>query len=103
MMSEEETILRAQQLIREGRIIEAGFVSTMLPNAPDDAGEHALRMVRLAYFYGAKNMMQVLSAVSQEREATIETLMDQVQRELTTFFRKIKKAPAKPQEKHDIH
>jgi hypothetical protein len=103
MMSEEETILRAQQLIREGRIVEAGFVSTMLPNAPDDTSEYALRMVRLAYFYGAKNMMQVLAAVSQERENTIEALMDQVQRELTTFFRKIKKAPANPLEKRDIH
>ena len=87
MMTKEETILRAKQAIREGRVIEAGFIAAMLPNAPDTLSEPALKMVRLAFFHGAMCMMQTLNKVSEQSETVIDGMMNQLQFELTTFFR----------------
>ena len=92
MMTKEETLLRAKQAIHDGRILEAGFIATMLPNAPDEVSENQLRMVRLSFFHGAKCMMEALANVSKQPEERIEAMMQIVQKEMAAFFRDSNKA-----------
>ena len=87
MMSREEVLLRAKQLIRENRLLEASWVSMFMQNAPDDATEAQIRMVRFAFFRGAQALLDALAISSKVDEKEAEKLIQAVKDEINAFLK----------------
>lgn len=88
MASREALERLTKELITEGLLVEAGFLSLRLATLPDKVSEVQLREMRMTFFAGAQHtfasMMSILAkdAVwSEETEAQIE----QIVAELKTF------------------
>ncbi len=87
MMSREEVLLRAKQLIRENRLLEASWVSMFMQNAPDDATEAQVRMVRLAFFRGAQALFDALAIGSKVEDKEAEKLIEALKDEINAFLK----------------
>jgi predicted DNA-binding ArsR family transcriptional regulator len=87
MMSHEETRLRAAQMLREGRMLEAAWIAIMLQGAPDEATANEIAMVRLAFFRGAHALFDIMAAASQVKGADGDEMIDQIKAELVAFLK----------------
>lgn len=93
-MSREEVMIRAKQLVREGRLIEAAWVSMMEMRAPDDVTEAQLRMVKLTFYKGAEAMLDIVSMAAEigERNPNAgDLVVERVKAELDAFLRSQKR------------
>jgi hypothetical protein len=92
MMSEKETMLRAKQAVRERRILEAGWITTMLKAAPDSLREAEMIVVRLAFFRGAQCLLDVLKMAGDTKDEDVVTaMMNGIEKELREFFKEQKR------------
>ena len=93
MMSREEVMIRAKQLVREGRLIEAAWVSMMERRAPDDVTDTQLRMVKLTFYKGAEAMLDIVSMAAEIGERNPKAgdrVVENVKAELDSFLRQQK-------------
>jgi len=92
MMSEREAVQRAKNAVKDRRIMEAAWITTILKHTPENMTENATRMVRFAFFRGAQCLLDVLKLAGEKAdEETINAMLDSVAKELTVFFKEQKR------------
>ena len=84
----------SRELIDQGKLIEAGFVSYRLLVMSPDAGKTQLEETRLAFFAGAQHLFgSIMTILDEDREPTDEDLrrMDLIDKELKIFIAEFEK------------
>lgn len=84
-MSQREAEERAKELIKHGRMIEAGWVLMLLSQAPDDAPQSEIDGFRHVFFAGCKYMTDVLLMPMDGGIRAQEMMIDNLQKELAQF------------------
>jgi hypothetical protein len=89
--TDREAVLRelSQRLVREGKLIEAGWISLRLVAIPADAPELQIEEMRNAFFAGAQHLFaSILSVLDPGEEPTAADLQrfDNINDELTRFI-----------------
>jgi len=77
---------KAEGLARKGLFVEAGFVVSVLAKAPAGADRSVISMVRSAYFFGAKHMLDTMLAAQQRPDDEMARIADNVRAEFEKFF-----------------
>ena len=84
-MREQDAKEHAQQLIKNERMIEAGFVMLLLSYAPDKVTEREIAGVRSAFFTGAKYLFDLLHMPLTGGDRAAEDLRCNLEQELYRF------------------
>jgi len=66
-------------------LVEAGFFSLVLKNAPPDPPERVVNMLRIAFFYGARHMMDVMLMAQELDDDNVEKVAEKVRAEFHKF------------------
>lgn len=77
------------ELLKAGKLVEAGWISLRIAAVPADAPEIQLDEMRSAFFAGAQHLMGcIMTVLDPGEEPTLEDLqrMDRIQRELDAFL-----------------
>lgn len=82
-----------RQLVDNGKLIEAGWISLRLLTVPEDAGKVQLEEMRNAFFAGAQHLFgSIMSIMEEDREPTETDLrrMSLISDELDEYLRDYK-------------
>jgi hypothetical protein len=94
-MSDRDLEWLTRELTRQGKLIEAGWVSLRLAAVPADAPQNQLDEMRAAFFAGAahvfSSIMTMLDPGQEPTEADMER-MDHIHEELEGFLARAKLA-----------
>jgi len=87
MMTDDEVAKLSKALIKEGKVIEVGWVSTMLVSAPEDTPAHIIASMRASFFSGAKYMLDAMVIAQDPRvsDGTVDKLVADLKKELQEF------------------
>ena len=80
---------RARQAFMEGRIVEAGWITSGIPE--NGSGAHALEAMQGAFYLGVQYFMRLMinpppNKTEAELEAAFTRMVDQVNAELKAFM-----------------
>ena len=93
MMTKDEAERLAKELFLDGRVIEAGWVSSVLLAAPDDIDPDELFQIKCAFFSGVRYMLTLLlnppGRTKVEKAKIIAVIMKNMRYELVDFGREI--------------
>jgi len=84
-MTDEEAQARAQNCARDGNLIEAGWVMTVLSGMPDGVPETELTPLRAAFFAGAKHMLAVMAGAQRRDNLDTQKVANDLRAELARF------------------
>ncbi len=76
---------RADEMARKGRLIEAGFLIQVLASAPADLPPWELHMVRAAFFFGAKHMLETMLAAQEMSDEQMLSISENMRKEFDIF------------------
>lgn len=76
---------QADELAKSGKLIEAGFIMQVMKNAPDDVPPAVTRMIRSAFFFGARHMLEVMLAAQTLGEDDMAEIAANVREEFDKF------------------
>lgn len=88
MASREALERLTKELIKEGLLVEAGFLSLRLATMPAEVSELQLREMRMAFFAGAQHVFSsIMSTLDGGEEATAADMkrLDDIAAELKRF------------------
>jgi len=87
MMTREQAAKTAEDLLRAGNIIEAGWVLMLLARAPDGTPQHIINSMKMAFFLGARHMLEALVMSHEQNlsDATMQRVVDDLGKELDAF------------------
>ena len=87
MMTKEDAVQRAVELIKDHRNIEAGWVLGLLQSAPDGISTVQLACMRHAFFRGAALIIHMIASAEQKGISVerMESVLRDVEREVIAF------------------
>jgi hypothetical protein len=85
MLTEEEAQARAQNCARDGNLIEAGWVLTVLRGVPEGLSEASVSAVRRSFYAGANHMLAVMSGAQRRDNIDMERVVNDLRAELDRF------------------
>ena len=89
MMTDDEAQLQASTRAREGKLVEAGWIMTVLKGVPDDLPEAELVVLRSTFFTGAQHMLAVMAGAERRNDIDTQKLVDDLRAELGQFRKEL--------------
>ena len=93
MMTKDEAERLAREAFYDGRVIEAGWISSVLLAAPDDIDPDELFQIKCAFFSGVRYMLTLMlnppGRTKAEKAKIMAVIMKNMHCELADFGREI--------------
>jgi len=98
MLTQEEANARASEFVQDGKMIEAGWIATLLKDAPEGTTQPQLDVMRMSFFCGARHMLTLMLTAQNAGvdDEVIKQLVSDINRELAAWVVAIKKQASKP-------
>jgi hypothetical protein len=87
MLTQEEARARASEFIRDGKMIEAGWIVGLLKDAPEGTTKAQLDVMRMSFFCGAQHMLTLMLTAQNAGvdDGVIRQLVSDINEELAAW------------------